>query len=166
MNKIQTVKTELTKSRKSKKGFTLVELVVVIAILAILAAIAIPIVSNTIDSSTRSSAATDAQTVELALKEAHAQIVAGDKSVYKDGPTTKVADVFAKKALKNIEDTKNAGGKTYTLKWSKTDSQCKYVDTASNKDISDKNITGGNFNTPSSGKLSESTATVLSLFTP
>ena len=161
MNKIQTVKTELTKSRKSKKGFTLVELVVVIAILAILAAIAIPIVSNTIDSSTKSAAATDAQTVELALKEAHAQIIAGDKSVYTAGTNTSVADVYTKKALKNIENTRTIGGTTYTLKWSKTDSQCKYVDAANNKDISGNTITGSNFST---ALTSSSTDKVTTLF--
>lgn len=160
MNKIQTVKTELTKTRKSKKGFTLVELVVVIAILAILAAIAIPIVSNTIDSSTKSAGATDAQTVELALKEAHAQIIAGDKSVYTNGTNTTVAEVYTKKALKNIPETKNIGSTTYTLKWSKTDSQCKYVDTA-NKDISGNTITGSNFST---ALTSSSTAKVTTLF--
>ena len=161
MNKIQTVKTELTKTRKSKKGFTLVELVVVIAILAILAAIAIPIVSNTIDSSTKSAGATDAQTIELALKEAHAQIISGDKSYYTAAANTEVKDVYTKKSLKNIPDTKTIGSTTYTLKWSKTDSQCKYVDAANNKDISGNTITGSNFST---AITSTSTAKVTSLF--
>ena len=159
MNKIQTVKTELTKTRKSKKGFTLVELVVVIAILAILAAIAIPIVSNTIDSSTKSAGATDAQTIELALKEAHAQIIAGDKSYYTAGTATKISDVYTKKSLKNIPDTKTVGSTTYTLKWSKTDSQCKYVN--GNTDISGNTITGTNFSTEIKAT---STATVTSIF--
>ena len=65
-----------------EKGFTLVELVVVIAIPAVLAAIAIPLLSSTIESSQRSTALSDAQTLELALKEAHAQIIAKDTSVY------------------------------------------------------------------------------------
>lgn len=159
MNKIQTVKTELTKTRKSKKGFTLVELVVVIAILAILAAIAIPIVSNTIDSSTKSSAATDAQTIELALKEAHAQIISGDTSFYTGGTATQIKDVFDKKSLKNIPATKTIGSTTYTLKWSKNDSQCKYVN--GTKDISGNTITETNFNT---AITATSTAVVTSLF--
>ena len=81
MNKIQAVKTAKIEEVKknSKKGFTLVELVVVIAILAILAAIAIPVVSSTIASSQRSTALSDAQTLELALKEAHAQYLLFDQ---------------------------------------------------------------------------------------
>ena len=67
MNEIQAVKTAKIEEVKknSKKGFTLVELVVVIAILAILAANAIPVVSSTIASSQRSSALSDAQTLEI-----------------------------------------------------------------------------------------------------
>lgn len=132
MNKIQTVKTELTKSRKSKKGFTLVELVVVIAILAILAAIAIPIVSNTIESSNKSSMKTDCQTIELALKEAHAMIEANDTSA---GYTvsTKVDKVLTDKKIHNIPAKKTVGGVEYTLSWSTTAQKCKYV--ASAKDL-------------------------------
>ena len=85
MNEIQAVKTAKIEEVKknSKKGFTLVELVVVIAILAILAAIAIPVVSSTIASSQRSSAKSNAQTIELAIKEANAAISAKDDSVFK-----------------------------------------------------------------------------------
>lgn len=139
MNKIQTVKTELTKSRKSKKGFTLVELVVVIAILAILAAIAIPIVSNTIESSNKSSAKTDCQTIELALKEAHAMIEAEDKSA---GYTTatKISEVLTDKKINNIPDKKTIGNVEYTLSWSTADQKCKYV--ASNKDVDGSAATG------------------------
>lgn len=132
MNKIQTVKTELTKSRKSKKGFTLVELVVVIAILAILAAIAIPIVSNTIESSNRSSMKTDCQTIELALKEAHAMIEANDTSAGYTA-STKVETVLKDKKIHTIAKTKTLGGTTYTLSWSATAEKCKYV--ASSKDL-------------------------------
>ena len=129
MNEIQAVKTAKIKEVKknSKKGFTLVELVVVIAILAILAAIAIPVVSSTIQSSQRSSALSNAQTLELALKEAHAQIVAGDKTVYPNAlSATSVSDVEGKKAIK-VATSVDIGGKTYTLMWSKTDSKCYYV---------------------------------------
>lgn len=102
MNEIQAVKTAKIEEVKknSKKGFTLVELVVVIAILAILAAIAIPVVSSTIASSQRSSALSDAQTLELALKEAHAQIIAKDTSVYTDAASTTVATVVSKSHFK------------------------------------------------------------------
>lgn len=86
MNEIQAVKTAKIEEVKknSKKGFTLVELVVVIAILAILAAIAIPVVSSTITSSQRSSAKSNAQTIETAIKEADAAISAKDDSVFID----------------------------------------------------------------------------------
>lgn len=84
MNEIQAVKTAKIEEVKknSKKGFTLVELVVVIAILAILAAIAIPVVASTITSSQRSSAKSNAQTIELAIKEADAAISAKDDTVF------------------------------------------------------------------------------------
>ena len=112
--------------KQSKKGFTLVELVVVIAILAILAAIAIPVISNTINSSKKSGAASDAQTLELALKEADAQIVAGDKSKYTGTlASTTVADVSKEKSLK-VPGTVEAG-KTYYLVWTK-DEKCIYAD--------------------------------------
>lgn len=147
MNEIQAVKTAKIEEVKknSKKGFTLVELVVVIAILAILAAIAIPVVSSTIQSSQRSTALSNAQTLELALKEAHAQIVAGDKTVYnKVNATTgalgssgddatlsnvKVKTVRDAKAIK-MADKVTIGGKEYKLMWSKTDSKCYYVTTS------------------------------------
>lgn len=84
MNEIQAVKTAKIEEVKknSKKGFTLVELVVVIAILAVLAAIAIPVVAATIKSSQISSAQTNAQTIETAIKEAKAATAAGDDSIF------------------------------------------------------------------------------------
>lgn len=122
MKEIQAVKTAKIEEVKknSKKGFTLVELVVVIAILAVLAAIAIPVVSSTIASSQRSAALSDAQTLELALKEAHAQIIAKDTSVYQASATVK--DVVDKKSLQSIgldttADTRTIGGTQYTLSW-------------------------------------------------
>ena len=108
MNEIKTMK------KNSKKGFTLVELVVVIAILAILAAIAIPVVSSTIESSQRSSAASNAQSVELALKEAHSMIIANDTSAGYSSSTT-VADVYASKGLTNVPASVTIAGTPYTL---------------------------------------------------
>lgn len=145
MNEIQAVKTAKIEEVKknSKKGFTLVELVVVIAILAILAAIAIPVVSSTIASSQRSSALSDAQTLELALKEAHAQIIAKDTSVYAADEEVKVNDVISKKSLQSIKITepRSIGGTDYTLKWDATDDKCYWLD-ASNKNL-DSSITPG-----------------------
>lgn len=129
MNKIQAVKTAKIEEVKknSKKGFTLVELVVVIAILAILAAIAIPVVSSTIASSQRSTALSDAQTLELALKEAHAQIIAKDTSVYAADAT--VENVITKKSLQSIhiDKTRKIGSDTYTLSWCADDDKCYWV---------------------------------------
>lgn len=110
MNEIQAVKTAKIEEVKknSKKGFTLVELVVVIAILAILAAIAIPVVSSTITSSQRSSAKSNAQTIEVAIKEADAAISAKDDTVFidktKTPPTFKASD--GKLTLANISTAK------------------------------------------------------------
>ncbi|MCQ2514898.1 MAG: prepilin-type N-terminal cleavage/methylation domain-containing protein [Ruminococcus sp.] len=117
--------------KNSKKGFTLVELVVVIAILAILAAIAIPVVSNTINSSKVSGAASDAQTIELALKEADAQIEAGDTSVYASDAT--VSDVYSQKGIAaNLlpggdKATVKVAGQDYVLSWSENANKCLYV---------------------------------------
>lgn len=112
--------------KNSKKGFTLVELVVVIAILAILAAIAIPVVSNTINSSKVSGALSDAQTLELAIKEADAQIVAGDKSVYTSGVATAVSAVYAEKGI-DLDETVTVKGSDYNLVWDFNDEKCYYV---------------------------------------
>lgn len=59
--------------KKNKKGFTLVELVIVIAVLAILAAIAVPTVTNVLNSANVNTDASNAQTIELALKSAYAE---------------------------------------------------------------------------------------------
>mgnify|MGYP002613600966 FL=1 len=163
MNEIQAVKTAKIEEVKknSKKGFTLVELVVVIAILAILAAIAIPVVSSTIASSQRSSALSDAQTLELALKEAHAQIIAKDTSVYTDAASTTVATVVSKKSLQSIKisDSRTIGGTEYTLKWDSTDDKCYWLDSSGNN--LDSSITPGGAD---SAKAFTGSETVTSLF--
>lgn len=166
MNEIQAVKTAKIEEVKknSKKGFTLVELVVVIAILAILAAIAIPVVSSTIASSQRSAALSDAQTLELALKEAHAQIIAKDTSVYTDAAT--VATVVSKKSLQSIgvgaaADSRTIGGTPYTLVWDATDDKCYWVDGSGNN--LDSEVSMGGSPTAAANAILE-TATVSSLF--
>lgn len=109
MNEIQAVKTAKIEEVKknSKKGFTLVELVVVIAILAILAAIAIPVVSSTITSSQRSSAKSNAQTIETAIKEADAAISAKDDTVFVDKTNTNGFKASSGSlTLQNISDAK------------------------------------------------------------
>lgn len=96
---------------------------------------------QTIASSQRSSALSDAQTLELALKEAHAQIIAKDTSVYQ--ATATVNDVISKKSLQGIKitDVRSIGGTDYTLKWDATDDKCYWLD-ASNKNL-DSSITPG-----------------------
>lgn len=121
MNEIQAVKTAKIEEVKknSKKGFTLVELVVVIAILAVLAAIAIPVVASTIKSSQISSAKTNAQTIETAIKEAKAAVAAGDDSIFVVG----TGDDAHKASSNNItvadaleaKKVTSAATKTYTI---------------------------------------------------
>lgn len=87
-----------TALRKSnKKGFTLVELVIVIAVLAILAAIAIPTVTNIINTANTNVDASNAQTIELALKSSYAEATAGTWT--ESGTAVKPADVTVTKAL-------------------------------------------------------------------
>lgn len=74
-------KTNAVKSQ-SKKGFTLVELVVVIAILAILAAIAIPTIYNVTNAAIRSTALTNAHSLDSAIKQAQTDIATNTKTTY------------------------------------------------------------------------------------
>lgn len=132
MNEIQAVKTAKIEEVKknSKKGFTLVELVVVIAILAILAAIAIPVVASTIKSSQISSAKSNAQTVELAIKEAKAAISSGDNSVFKNASTgtIKLKDVASDKKIESAFNAQyNIDGQLYTCAWNAADAKVYFV---------------------------------------
>lgn len=79
-------------TKNSKKGFTLVELVVVIAILAILAAIAIPVVNSIINTASKNGALSNAETIELAIKECQADIAAHQTDVYNGTATYTKAD--------------------------------------------------------------------------
>ncbi len=63
----------LRKKARGKKGFTLIELVIVIAVLAIIAAIAIPAVSNVIGNANKAADASNAQSIETAIKTAQAE---------------------------------------------------------------------------------------------
>ena len=152
----------MNKIKNSKKGFTLVELVVVIAILAILAAIAIPVVASTIKSSQVSSAQSNAQTIELAIKEAQAAVSAGDNSVFANASANKVtvSDVATAKKIGNAMDkTYTIDGATYKCVWA--DSKVYYaVDVASGSATID-----GTTTLPAAGTAltSGSTANVTSL---
>ena len=130
-NAITTKKAEL---QNSKKGFTLVELVVVIAILAILAAIAIPVVNSIINTASKNGALSNAQTVELAIKECQAAISSRNDEVYDggtvDGVTIAKAStdnttnitlemVATVKGIKDAFKPVNYNGATYSPFWDK-----------------------------------------------
>ncbi len=112
-NAITTKKAEL---QNSKKGFTLVELVVVIAILAILAAIAIPVVNSIINTASKNGALSNAQSIELAVKEAQSYIASGNTEVY-DGSKTVKFDTTKFAAAANSD---GVAGDTITLQNAKT----------------------------------------------
>ena len=82
-NTLSTLNTmlELKPKKKNKKGFTLVELVIVIAILAIIAVIAIPTVTGVIQSANKSTDASNAQAVQVALKSCYAEVTAGTMKI-------------------------------------------------------------------------------------
>ncbi len=100
-----------TLRKTNKKGFTLVELVIVIAILAILAAIAIPTVSNVISTANKNVDMANAQTVELALKTAQAEIEAGTapSGLEADDPVSEVLTAYGINAIKLDPDDPTTG---------------------------------------------------------
>lgn len=108
-NAITTKKAEL---QNSKKGFTLVELVVVIAILAILAAIAIPVVNSIINTATKNGAESNAQSIELAVKEAQSYIASGSTEVYDGNKEIQVDTKFTGAGVDANHKVKLANAKT------------------------------------------------------
>lgn len=145
MNEIQAVKTAKIEEVKknSKKGFTLVELVVVIAILAILAAIAIPVVASTIKSSQVSSAKSNAQTIELAIKEAKAAVSSGDDSVFNADSTgtdhkastndLEVQDVLKAKKIVSAVEPYTVDGHEYKPYYDKSNGKVVFLTEISSK---------------------------------
>lgn len=147
-NAITTKKAEL---QNSKKGFTLVELVVVIAILAILAAIAIPVVNSIINTASKNGAMSNAQSIELAVKECQSYIASGNNEVYKKNKTvtldagkfavssvaihdakTEHAQIVIQEvaAVKGIADgfgKVSYNGKDYEPYWNKAAQKCVFV---------------------------------------
>ena len=141
----------ITNTKNSKKGFTLVELVVVIAILAILAAIAIPVVNSIINTASRNGALSNAQTIELAIKECQADIAAKNDEVY-DGTTgynyndpagtnltgnlpaastahatINVQHVAGAKAISNAFETVTYNGNDYEPQWDEDADKCVFI---------------------------------------
>ena len=137
-----------TQIKNSKKGFTLVELVVVIAILAILAAIAIPVVTSIINTASRNSAKTDAQSIELAIKEAQADFTAKNADTYskiKNGNPPTVKDVADAKSIKSAFESKTIDNKSYTPYWNSTTGKVVFAIKGNDnavKDIDGNEVTG------------------------
>ncbi len=137
--------------KNSKKGFTLVELVVVVAILAILAAIAIPVISSTVKSSQLSSSQSNAQTIEIAIKEARAAISTGDNSVFPSASSGKitVADVASTKKIGGaMDEIYTIDGDQYKCHWDKSDNKVYYI--CGTKDTTGGTHTGSDLVTLSS----------------
>ena len=149
----------ITNTKNSKKGFTLVELVVVIAILAILAAIAIPVVNSIINTASRNGALSNAETIELAIKECQADIAAKNDEVYNgttsysftdvDGTSTTgtlskasndhanitVQQVAGAKSIPDAFKTVTYNGNDYTPKWDKDNDKCVWTSTTGNNGV-------------------------------
>jgi len=151
----------MTSVKTSKKGFTLVELVVVIAILAILAAIAIPVVNSIINTASKNGALSNAQSIELAIKEAQADIAAKNTEVY-DGTTTKttagggtltlpnaktahatmnIYDVAVAKGIEDAFDRVTYNGEDYYPYWNQDGGKCVFIGDESG-DAAEKTIDG------------------------
>jgi len=149
----------MTSVKTNKKGFTLVELVVVIAILAILAAIAIPVVNSVINTATKNGALTNASSIELAIKNAQADIASKNYETFSKtemgsgGTGITIAKVADKKGLKDAFDTVNYKGDTYDYYWALNDQKV-YVLKSSDK----KRIDTGDALPATAGTLTKLTA--------
>jgi len=139
----------MTSVKTNKKGFTLVELVVVIAILAILAAIAIPVVNSIINTASKNGALSNASTIELAIKEAQADIASkntetyGAKAVTSGGSTLTVKDVADAKAIASAFETITYNGTQYSPVWVNAEQKVYFVDASTNRlDDTSKKATG------------------------
>ena len=123
--------------KNSKKGFTLVELVIVIAILAILAAIAIPVVNSIINTASKNGALSNAETIELAVKECQADIAAKNDEVYNgSGSIPKASTDHAKidithvaevKAIKDAFKVVTYNGNDYIPYWITAEDKCVFA---------------------------------------
>lgn len=119
-------------TKNSKKGFTLVELVIVIAILAILAAIAIPVVNSIINTASKNGALSNAETIELAVKECQADIAAKNDEVYADAAGANhgnitIATVATEKAIQEAFEMVTYNGADYTVYWVTADDKCVFL---------------------------------------
>jgi prepilin-type N-terminal cleavage/methylation domain-containing protein len=140
-----------TQIKNSKKGFTLVELVVVIAILAILAAIAIPVVTSIINTASRNSAKTDAQSIELAIKEAKADFTAKNSDTYpgiKSGNAPTIAQVATAKSIASAFESKTVDNKSYFPHWNPTTGKVVFALKAASGATSTTDVDNNTVNNP------------------
>lgn len=158
-----------TEVKNSKKGFTLVELVVVIAILAILAAIAIPVVSTIINTSSKNAALTDAQTLELAIKEAQADMTAKNPDTYGSAAvnrTITLQNVADQKAIASCFEHKTVSNADYTPYWDKSDAKVYFINSTTNKDVEGVAHTAANITALSASDKPATTPNVSALASP
>jgi len=136
-------------TKNSKKGFTLVELVVVIAILAILAAIAIPVVNSIINTAARNSAISNADSIELQIKNCQADIAARNTERYPTAVTSpssiSVDEVATKTGIKTAFQTVTYNNEQYIPVWDADDDKCYFIGASTNavpgQRIDDSSIT-------------------------
>ena len=121
-------------TKNSKKGFTLVELVVVIAILAILAAIAIPVVNSIINTAARNSAISNADSIELQIKNCQADIAARNTERYANAVTApntiSVDDVATKTGIKTAFQSVTYNNNQYFPVWDTASDKCYFIGAA------------------------------------
>lgn len=118
-------------TKNSKKGFTLVELVVVIAILAILAAIAIPVVNSIINTAARNSALSNADSIELQVKNCQADIAARNTERYSAAVTApntiSIKDVADVTGTTTAFQTVTYNNNQYYPVWDTASDKCYFV---------------------------------------
>lgn len=118
-------------TKNSKKGFTLVELVVVIAILAILAAIAIPVVNSIINTAARNSALSNADSIELQIKNCQADIAARNTERYTNAVTApntiSVKDVADVTGTTTAFQTVTYNNNQYFPVWDTASDKCYFI---------------------------------------
>ncbi len=135
--------------KNSKKGFTLVELVIVIAILAILAAIAIPVVNSIVNTASRNTALSNADTIELAIKECQADIAARNGEIYPEAAdarrsTILVANVASTMAIEDAFEPIRYNGVEYEPVWDTINDKCVFLQDSTHIEIE----TGAVYSTP------------------
>ena len=131
-------------TKNSKKGFTLVELVVVIAILAILAAIAIPVVNSIINTAARNSALSNADSIELQIKNCQADIAARNTERYSNAVTApntiSVKDVADVTGTTTAFQTVTYNNEQYFPVWDTASDKCYFIGASTSTTVAGQRI--------------------------